>query len=225
MNPQRTATKEGLLDSPANSPASTRFDCKAMKTAASSIADQTNVSLAEVLMARRSCREFATEPLNGREVSNLCWAAQGVTDRAAGFRTAPSAGALYPLTLFVVDGTGVFEYSPTRQTLTPRSHGDVRRSLQDAAFDQPCVGDAPACLVIVMDLGISVGKYRERAERYCLLEAGHVAQNVLLQATALGLGAVPVGAFDDDRVADVLKLPNRFHPLYLIPVGHPSPHH
>jgi len=155
-------------------------------------------------------------------VAQLCWAAQGITDQAGGGRTAPSAGALYPLTVFVVDAAGLGEYEPRLHALRDVLSGDIRGELQAAAHDQPWVGAAPVCLVIAMDVGQTAAKYGRRAERYCLLEAGHAAQNVLLQATALGLGGVPVGAFDDDRVSDLLRLPRNLRPVYLIPLGYPA---
>lgn len=177
--------------------------------------------LADVLARRRSGREFAPGQLAPEQVSQLCWAAQGVTDPTQGYRTAPSAGALFPITLYVVDRGSVFEYHPGRHVLTRLRDGDCRDQLQSAALGQPCVGAAPVCLVIAMDVGRSASKYGHSAERYCLLEAGHVAQNVLLQATALGLVGVPVGAFDDRAITTLLRLPPNREPVYLLPIGHP----
>jgi SagB-type dehydrogenase family enzyme len=191
-----------------------------VETILSSIDEQADTSLADVLRARRSCREFTTQPLTSQEVAQLCWAAQGITDHASGYRTAPSAGALYPLALLVVDESGVYEYCSGTHELNQCLRGDVRKALQAAALDQACVGNAPVCLAIAMDIALMAERYGRRAERYCLLEAGHAAQNVLLQATAMGLGAVPVGAFSDERVADVLELSSRLRAVYLLPVGH-----
>jgi SagB-type dehydrogenase family enzyme len=110
----------------------------------------------------------------------------------------------------------------------PESHSlqrqlaiDLRRELQNATLDQECVGDAPVCLVIAMDIDQMGLKYGRRAEQYCLLEAGHAAQNVLLEAVSLGLGSVPVGAFDDRAVKQALHLPTHLRPAYLLPVGYP----
>ncbi len=179
------------------------------------------MSLAEALQRRRSVREFSGKPLSLEQVSQLCWAAQGVTDEPQGYRTAPSAGALFPVHVYVVDPKGVYRYEPAGHVLRPALTGDVRGKLRAATLDQPCVGEAPLCLVLTIDVARTATKYGRRAERYCLLEAGHIAQNVLLQATALGLAGVPVGAFEDRRVASVLALPDRFRPVYLLPVGHP----
>jgi SagB-type dehydrogenase family enzyme len=180
------------------------------------------MALIEALTNRRSRREFSAKPLSLGEVAQLCWAAQGITDDVQGYRTAPSAGALYPITVFVVDGNGVCEYEPGRHLLRPALAGDLRGKLQAAALDQPCVGAAPLCLVLTMDVARTASKYGSRAECYCLLEAGHVAQNVLLQATALGLAGVPVGAFQDGRVAAILELPPSLRPVYLVPLGYPQ---
>lgn len=179
------------------------------------------MSAAEALCLRRSQRSFTAAHLSIAQVSQLCWAAQGITDAVEGFRTAPSAGGLFPITVFVIDEAGVSRYDAARHRLVQVVAGDIRPLLQTAAFDQACVGSAPVCLALAVDVEQLAPKYGHRAERYCLLEAGHVAQNVLLQATALGLVAVPVGAFDDERVADLLSLPEGLEPVYLLPVGHP----
>jgi len=181
------------------------------------------MSLTDALMRRRSVRQFTDVPLERTQLGQLCWAAQGLTDPARGRRTAPSAGVLYPLELYVVTPAGVEHYLPSRHALVPHLSGDVRAALRDAALHQEPLGHASACFVIAAVVERSAVKYGARAERYCFLEAGHVAQNILLQATALDLGALPIGAFDDDRVAAVLKLPPGQRVLYLIPVGHPVP--
>ncbi|MHC5115292.1 MAG: SagB/ThcOx family dehydrogenase [Planctomycetota bacterium] len=178
--------------------------------------------LAEALATRRSVREFEPTPLSAEQVGRICWAAQGITDRRNGLRAAPSAGALYPMTVYVVDASGVYEYRPKTHVLRRVRTGDARGDLRAAALDQSCVGSAPTCLVIAMTVRRSARKYGTWAERYCLMEAGHVAQNALLQATALGLGGVPVGAFDEDRVAAILTLPNGCEPVYLVPIGMPK---
>lgn len=169
--------------------------------------DRDSLSMAEALSLRRSHREFADKALALEHVSRLCWAAQGITDSLQGFRTAPSAGALFPITLLVVSSEGVHQYQPKGHSLCHLTGADVRAKLQRASLDQACVATAPVCLAIAADVARSAGKYGRRAERYCLLEAGHVAQNVLLEATALGLVGVPVGAFKDREIAAVLDLP------------------
>ena len=176
--------------------------------------------LHEVLARRRSRREYLDRGLTAEQIGQLCWAGQGITS-AHGFRTAPSAGALYPIVLFVADERGVFEYQPQKQRLVPRVSGDQRRRLERAALGQDCVGSAPVCLIVTYDPGRLSGKYGRRSERYCWLEAGHVAQNILLQATSMDLASAPIGAFHDQSVAKTLQLPSRLHPAYLLPIGYP----
>jgi len=179
------------------------------------------LSLEEVLAARRSIRSFSEEDLTRAEVGQLLWAAQGVTD-AGGHRTAPSAGALYPLELDVVTADGLARYVPEGHRLIRRGSADLRPALRRAALDQAAVGEAPLIIVISGVVERTAARYgAERAERYVALEAGHAAQNVLLGAVSLGLGAVPIGAFDDAEVRRVLALAEGEDPLYLIPVGHP----
>ena len=179
------------------------------------------VPLERALTGRRSVREFAARGLSTAQVGQLLWAAQGVTDRE-GRRTAPSAGALYPLELLVVLPEGSFRYLPAEHALAGVRDGDLRPVLRSAALGQEAVADAPLVVVIAAVPARTAAKYGdERAMRYVLLEAGHAAQNLLLEAVVLGLGAVPVGAFDDARVAAILGLGPGEVPLYLVPVGYP----
>jgi SagB-type dehydrogenase family enzyme len=178
-------------------------------------------SLEDVLASRRSVRAFRDEPIAAIDVAQLLWAAQGVTD-AEGGRTAPSAGALYPLELYVVDGAGASRYLPAEHALVSVAEGDLRHALGEAAGQDAVLG-APAVFVLAGVEARTAARYGDRAERYVQLEAGHAAQNLLLQATALGLGAVPIGAFEDAAVARALGLADGERPLYLIPVGHPDP--
>ncbi len=179
-------------------------------------------SLQEVLALRRSVREFTPRPLTTTEIGQLLWAAQGVTDRD-GRRTAPSAGGLYPLELYAVTSDGLFHYVPERHALLRAVEADLRAELQAAAYGQAAVGGAPLVIAITGVVARTAVRYgQDRAQRYVQLEAGHVAQNLLLQAVALGLGAVPIGAFDDARVQAVLRLPGGEFPLYLLPIGQPA---
>lgn len=181
-----------------------------------------NLSLEEVLARRRSVREFTTQELTMEELGQLLWAAQGITD-PAGLRTAPSAGALYPLETYAVTPEGVYGYRPQAHRLVMQLSGDLRDELATAALNQPVVGDAPVVIVIAAVYQRTAQKYgQERGTRYVHLEAGHAAQNILLQAVALDLGGVPIGAFFDGDVQEVLALPSDQMPLYLIPVGHPG---
>ncbi len=178
------------------------------------------VSVEEALARRRSVREFTSKPLSDREISQLVWAAQGIT-HGEGLRTAPSAGALYPLELYVADTTGLYRYDPQHHQLQRRSSRDLRSALYQAAHEQEAVREAPAVFIITAVYSRTARKYgTARAPRYVHMEAGHAAQNLLLQAVALGLGAVPVGAFDDAQVQKALGLSAEEQPLYLIPAGH-----
>lgn len=179
-------------------------------------------SLEGVLALRRSVREFGSEALTPSELGQLLWAAQGITN-ARGYRTAPSAGALYPLELYLVTSQGVFHYDPAGHELEALTSQDARQGLFQAALRQEPVRQAPAVFVITAVYERTAIKYgEERAPRYVHLEAGHAAQNLLLQAAAMDLGAVPIGAFHDKDVQSALGLPIDHQPLYLIPVGHPS---
>jgi SagB-type dehydrogenase family enzyme len=180
-----------------------------------------SVSVEEALAARRSVREFAADPLTAAQLSQLLWSAQGVTGRQ-GLRAAPSAGALYPLEVYVATAGGVHHYEPRAHRLVARTDRDLRSALARAALGQACVAEAPAVFVIAaVQARVEVKYGRARSPRYVHLEAGHAAQNLLLQATALGLGGVPVGAFEDDEVQAVLGLPRDHRPVYLVPVGKP----
>ena len=179
-------------------------------------------SLVESLAKRRSVRQFADKRLSAEQIGQLLWAAQGITEKRWGPRTAPSAGALYPLETYVVLEEAVYHYNPRRHELKRVIEGDIRRKLQNAAWGQRAVGSAPAVFVFAAVYERTSVKYGKRATRYVDMEAGHACQNLLLQAVALGLGGVPVGAFRDDEVVDVLKLERNATPLYLVPVGYSS---
>ena len=181
--------------------------------------EQGTMSLEETLARRRSVRDFTSSGITPAELGQLCWAAQGVT-AAGGLRTAPSAGALYPLELYAVSADGVLHYRPGPHETVLHRAGDLRNALRQAALGQDALAEAPVVFVLAAVYERTAAKYGEgRARRYAQLEAGHAAQNLLLQAVALGLGAVPIGAFDDRRVQAVLGLPADQEPLYLIPVG------
>ena len=179
------------------------------------------ISLEESLAKRRSVREFSSKALTEAEVGQLLWAAQGIT-HPSGLRTAPSAGALYPLEIYVAISDGVFHYEPRLHRLQRRSQKDARPALYHAGLEQDSLLRAPAVFVIAVVYERTTRKYgSSRSPRYVHLEAGHSAQNLLLQAVTLGLGAVPVGAFHDAEVQKALALPSDEQPVYLIPVGHP----
>lgn len=185
-----------------------------------------------VLLERRSRRSYRREPLTLEEVSLLLWAGYGVTG-PEGLKTCPSAGATYPLELYLVVGRrgvvagddylreGVYHYLPDEHALELVVEGDVRGRLQAASLNQEWVGEAPVSIVIAAVFERTTMHYGERGYRYVYMEAGHCSQNIYLEATALGLGTVAVGAFYDDDVAAILNLPPRTHPLYIMPVGRP----
>jgi len=183
-----------------------------------------DISVEEALSKRRSVREYADGYLTLQEVSQLLWAAQGITD-PQGLRTAPSAGALYPLEVYLVAGDvdgltpGVYKYRPAGHEILRVLDGDERVELARATSGQASVRDAAIDIVITAVYERTTVKYGERGVRYVHLEAGHTAQNICLQATALNLGLVTVGAFSDEQVKNVLNLPEEEQPLYIIPVG------
>lgn len=180
-------------------------------------------SLEKTIAERRSIRVYSDEALTLKELSQLLWSAQGITD-PRGFRTAPSAGALYPLEIFVVIGRvegiqpGVYRYSPKGHEMLKVAEGDKREELSKASLNQECIRNAAIDIVITAVYERTTNKYGERGIRYVHIEVGHVAQNVLLQATSLDLGAVPVGAFNDAEVKRILELSVE-EPLYIIAVG------
>ncbi len=182
--------------------------------------------LDSALRARRSVREFRREPLVISDVGQLLWAAQGSVRGGEG-RTVPSAGALYPIEVYLVAGrvqgldVGVYRYDPREHALTQLRAGDQRRPLALAAVRQTWMQDAAAVIVIAAVYARTTWKYGERGRRYVHIEVGHAAQNVYLEAAALGLGTTLVGAFDDERVASILGLPSNTEPLGLLPVGRP----
>jgi SagB-type dehydrogenase family enzyme len=186
-----------------------------------------DISLEESLALRRSVRSYTDEPLTLQEMSQLFWAAQGITD-PAGLRTAPSAGGTYPLELYAVVGNvrdlapGVYRYEPEGHQAVKTVDGDIRVALSGAALGQEWVKEAPVVFVFSAVYERTTQKYGERGIRYVHIELGHAAENLCLQATALGLGPVTVGAFNDDQVSDLLSLPEGEEPLYVIPVGRKS---
>jgi SagB-type dehydrogenase family enzyme len=187
-----------------------------------------DVSVERAIANRRSRREYGADPLTQRELGQLLWATQGITDAQSGFRAAPSAGALYPLEVYVVVGTpgvegidpDVYRYSPEGHELAAGDAGDVQQELQRAALDQEFVGDAAIDIVVCAVDERTTAKYGPRGERrYVPMEVGHAGENVYLQAEALGLATVSVGAFNDDRVRDIVGAPSNQRPLYVVPIG------
>jgi len=175
----------------------------------------------KALRARRSVREFTEEELGIETISKLLWAAQGVTEERYGLRTAPSAGATYPLELYVATAAYMARYDPAKHDLTLTIDGDVRPALARAALGQPWVEKAPAVFVFAAVVSRTAARYGERAERYVMIEVGSASENLMLEAVALGLGSVAVGAYDDESVKQVLRLPEDQEVYLIVPVGKP----
>jgi SagB-type dehydrogenase family enzyme len=187
-------------------------------------APTSGTSIEEALRTRRSVRDFPPIPLKLAEVSQLLWAAQGITN-PQGLRAAPSAGALYPLEVYLVAGdvdnlaAGVYKYEPRRHELRLVIVGDKRTDLYRAALQQETIRDAPAALVFGAVYERTTQKYSERGRQYVHMEVGHAAQNVVLQAVSLKLGTVVMGAFNEERVREALSMTDEVVPLYIMPIG------
>jgi SagB-type dehydrogenase family enzyme len=180
------------------------------------------VSLETAIAQRRSTRRYSPETLQLEEIGQLLWAAQGITGDNNTQRAAPSAGGRHPLIMYVCRSDGVWRYHPQRHTLTIHLEQDSREGLVEAAWRQKFIAQAPCVFIVSAVFERTTARYQERGQtRYIPMDAGHAAQNLLLQAVALGLGGVPVGAFDDGLVSKALTLPDQEAPLYIIPVGHP----
>lgn len=183
-------------------------------------------ALGGLLCGRESVRLFGSRPVTAGEAAALLWAACGPVP--GGRRTVPSAGALYPLEVYLVAGSvdgidpAVYRYLPLDGALEPLAEGDFRSALAEACLGQPWVASAPASLAICSRTSVTAARYGGRAERYAALEAGHSSQNVYLMCEALGLGTVAVGAFDDSLAAGVLMLGAGVDVLYVMPFGEPG---
>lgn len=178
--------------------------------------------LEALLQARRSVRAFTPDTLTAREIGQLLWAAHGLTQTTVfAHHTIPSAGALYPLELYLLTARGVAHYEQAEHALRWFDTRDRRGDLAAAALQQSSVSTAPAVIVIVAEPQRTTVKYGERGYRYIDMECGCALQNVLLEAVALGLGGVPIGAFSDADVARVIGLPAERVPRLIVPVGHP----
>jgi SagB-type dehydrogenase family enzyme len=192
-----------------------------------------SVSLEEAIARRRSVRDFTPESVSQSQLSQILWAAQGISDIWEKFRTVPSAGAIYPLEIFVVCGGngiegidgGVYHYNIDRHSLTLHYSGDARLELARAALDQEFIYQVPVNMVICALYERTAMRYGARGERYIHIEVGHAGQNIYLQATALGLATVAIGAFHDEQVREVLRLDKPYEPLYIMPVGRPTSIH
>jgi len=182
------------------------------------------VSVEHALQNRRSVRQYKNESLTLSEISQLLWAAQGITT-PRGFRTAPSAGALFPLEIYVAAGNvsdlpaGIYKYNYRDHTLAQNVSSDKRNALSRAALNQRSIASAPAVFLICAVYERVTRTYGQRGIQYAFMEIGHAAQNVCLQAVALGMGTVVIGAFRDDEVKKIANLPEDEQATYIIAVG------
>ena len=196
---------------------------------------QGNVSLEETILRRRAVRRYRREPLLLSQLSQILWSAQGITGTRE-FRAAPSAGATYPLEIFVFVGkqsiiaseakqafeelqAGIYHYEPKSHSLSLHTSGDLRPDLARAALDEEFIVQALVDIVICALYHRTSYRYGKRGERYIHMEAGHVGENIHLQAVALELSTVEVGAFNDEEVTKVLGVEEQIRPLYIMPVG------
>ncbi|RKX19422.1 MAG: nitroreductase [Candidatus Zixiibacteriota bacterium] len=186
--------------------------------------EKSDLSVEEAFSRRRSIRNFENVPLSLAEISQLLWSAQGITDNR-GFRTSPSAGALYPLEIYVVAdkieglSAGVYKYLPSKHELELISDGNKLAQLADAALMQAWVENSPAVIVITAVYERTTIKYGKRGIRYVHIEVGCAAQNIYLQSVSLNLGTTFIGAFDDQQVKNVLNIPDNENPLAIMPIG------
>ncbi len=189
-----------------------------------------SVSLEEAITRRRSERDFTPEPISLSQLSQILWAAQGISDTSWKYRTVPSAGVTYPLEVFIACGRngiegvgdGIYRYNAAHHSLTLHHKGDVRLELARAALGQRFIYHAPVDIVICALYQRTTLRYGSRGERYVYIEVGHAGQNIYLQAVALGLATVAIGAFYDEQVREVLRLDKQYRPLYIMPLGRPD---
>jgi SagB-type dehydrogenase family enzyme len=186
------------------------------------------VSLEKTIKTRRTIRSFASDRLALKDLSQILWAAQGIIEEGGFRRSVPSGGALYPTDIYAVVGessveelqAAVYHYEPRSHEINLVTGGDLRQELARAALGQMWMADAPVNLIVTAEYKRSSSKYGERGVRYSMIEAGHVGQNIFLQAEALGLGAGIVGAFHDQEVIRITKLDPGHEPLLMMPVGY-----
>lgn len=195
-----------------------------VKLSGPEISDRSRIE--ELIEKRRSVRRYKDKKFSESIIFRLLWAAQGISSRKEGLRTSPSAGALYPLEIHIVIGEGnepepgIYRYLPEEHALVREIAGDMREKLSKAALFQPMIKNAPVSIVISAVYSRITDKYGNRGRHYTHMEAGHAAQNIYLLGVELGIGTCAVGAFDDDEVKSVLKLPVNEEPLYILPLGY-----
>jgi len=187
-----------------------------------------DVSLETTIHQRRTVRSFNSKELTLNQLSQLLWAAQGITEPGAFKRAAPSAGALYPMDIYgavgggCVEGLnpGVYLYDPATHSFSLTQEGDMRRDIAMASLGQMWMSYAPITFIITAEYSRIMGKYGQRGVRYAMIEAGHIGQNIFLQSQALGLEAGIVGAFEDGKVIQIMGIKRTHEPLLIMPVGY-----
>ena len=186
---------------------------------------QSETSVEEALNKRRSIRNYTKQPLSLEEVSQILWAAQGITEKNYGLRTSPSAGALYPLEVYLVTANvkdiseGIYKYNPLNHSIKKIDDGDKRVEISNASLKQDAIEECSALVIITAIYERTSVKYGDRAERYVHMEVGHAGQNIYLQAVSLGIGTVMMGAFHDDALKKTLNLPANEFPLAIYTLG------
>jgi len=193
--------------------------------------DKGRMSVEEAIWKRRSVREYLHTPITLDQLSQILWAAQGITDTKSGHRAAPSPGAKYALELYVFtrEGgirelpAGVYHYEPAAHSVRCIKTGDCTLSLQSAAGEQEQIGQASAIIALTSVFERATVKYGERGIQFAIQESGSAAENIYIESTALGLRTVMMGSFDDDMVGQLIGTKEGEKPLLLMPLGSPSP--
>jgi SagB-type dehydrogenase family enzyme len=188
------------------------------------------MSVEEAIWRRRSVRKYLRKPITLDQLSQMLWAAQGITDTQSGHRAAPSPGAKYTLELYVITSeqgvrelqAGVYHYEPANHSITLVKTGDYTSSMQSAAGGQEQLGQAAAIVAVTGVFERAMGKYGKRGIQYAIQESGIAAENIHIESTALGLGTVIMGAFDDKQVGQLIGTTKREKPLLLMPLGAPA---
>ena len=178
-----------------------------------------NTSIEKCIITRESIRKFEESKIELEKLSNLFWAAQG---KKGSKRCVPSAGATYPLDVYgLIKGKGLFLYHLQDHKLILKSAKEqMCQEIAKAAWDQTFICEAYLNIIICADFTRTTKSYGERGVRYVLMEVGHCAQNIHLEAVALGLASVPIGAFKDNLVKKIMELPDNIDPLYIVPIGY-----
>ncbi len=188
--------------------------------------EKTNFSIEEVIALRRSIREYHNKPLKLEHLAQILWAAQGITETTLGLRSAPSAGATYPIEIYVLSKNvenlkkGIYKYLPFYHALKPIKEGDYSYDLYQACLYQDWVLNAQANIILTAIYKRTTYRYGHRGIRYVHMEAGHIGQNIYLQATALGIGTVAIGAFCDEEVENIISISNQEKVIYIFPLGY-----